>query len=249
MVFGVHGLPSGLPLLPTSSSGQERRQTADTCFLALVAVVVLTLVSDYCRAFGFESGKDRASEKSKSNGIILLGPWGGNGGISWDDGTYHGVREIIVVYGRCIDSIQMVYDKNGKPVSAEKHGGVGGNQITEIKLQYPEEFLVSVSGHYSPMVHGCSPVIRSLAFKSNKRTFGPFGVEEGTPFTFSMDGGIIVGFNGRCGWYLDAIGFRLSRVQTTKFFQRVQKSLRKLTGTAAKSSAPSSKDGENKVHT
>lgn len=176
------------------------------------------------------------SGNGKKKSIILLGPWGGSGGTSWDDGTYHGVREITVVYDRCIDSIRVVYDKNGKPVKAEKHGGIGGNQTAEIKLQCPEEFLVSVSGHYFPVVHGGSPVIRSLTFQSNRRTFGPYGVEEGTPFTFSMDGGIIVGLSGRSGWHLDAIGFRLSRVQTTKLFQRFQKGLQKLVNTTASKS-------------
>lgn len=120
-----------------------------------------------------------------------------------------------------------MYDKNGKPITAENHGGVGGSRTAEIKLQYPEEYLTSVSGHYCPVVYGGSPVIRSLAFSSNKRTFGPFGVEEGTPFTLSMDGASIVGFKGRGGWYLDAIGF-----------QRLQR----LTSTVSKSSA--SKDAE-----
>ncbi|KAF3450640.1 hypothetical protein FNV43_RR06729 [Rhamnella rubrinervis] len=164
---------------------------------------------------------------------IVVGPWGGNGGTSWDDGTYHGVREITLVYDRCIDSIRVVYDKNGKPVAAEKHGGVGGSQTAEIKLQYPEEFITSVSGYYCPVVYGGGPVIRSLTFKSNKRNLGTFGVEEGTPFTFSMEGGVIVGFQGRSGWYVDAIGFRLSRTQTAKLFQRVQKTLQRLTSTAA----------------
>lgn len=77
-------------------------------------------------------------------------------------------------------------------------------------------------------------MIRSLTFKSNRRIFGPFGVEEGTPFTFSVDGGVIVGFQGRGGWYVDSIGFRLSRVQTPKLFQRVQKGLQRLTSTASK---------------
>ncbi|KAL0010214.1 hypothetical protein SO802_005322 [Lithocarpus litseifolius] len=118
-------------------------------------------------------------EKRKS--IILLGPWGGNGGTNWDDGTYHGVREITIVYDRCIDSIRVVYDKNGKSIPVEKHGGLGGNRTAEIKLQSPEELLVTVSG---PVVHRRSPVFRSLICRSNKWTFGPFGIEEGTPFTF-----------------------------------------------------------------
>ncbi|KAJ9190292.1 hypothetical protein P3X46_001511 [Hevea brasiliensis] len=187
-----------------------------------------------------ENIKEKSSGKKKS---ILVGPWGGNGGSSWDDGMYNGVREITLVFDRCIDSIQVVYDKNGKPVTAEKHGGVGGSNTAEIKLQYPEEFLVSASGHYSPVVPGWSPVIRSLTLKSNKRTFGPFGVEEGTPFTLSMEGGSIVGFMGRSGWYLDSIGFRLSRSQSTKLLQKVQKSLQRLTSSVSKSSA-SNKDSD-----
>lgn len=119
----------------------------------------------------------------------------------------------------------------------------------QITLQYPEEFLTSVSGHYCPVVYGGSPVIRSLTFSSNKRTFGPFGVEEGTPFTLQMDGASIVGFKGRSGWYLDAIAFRLSRVQSTKilqkFQQKFQQKLQKLTSTVSKSSvSTNTKDGE-----
>ncbi|PSR96896.1 Jacalin-related lectin like, partial [Actinidia chinensis var. chinensis] len=186
-----------------------------------------------------EGGKDQGRRKRM---IVVVGPWGGNGGSYWDDGSYNGVREISLAYGRCIDSICVVYDKNGKPVAAEKHGGVGGNRTAEITLQYPEEFLTSVSGHYCPVVHGGTPVIRSLTFMSNRRTFGPYGVEEGTPFSFSTDGALIVGFKGRSGWYLDAVGFHLSHVQTTKLYQTVQSKLKKLISTASRSSAM--KDGE-----
>ncbi|KAJ9692143.1 hypothetical protein PVL29_011291 [Vitis rotundifolia] len=141
---------------------------------------------------------------------MVVGPWGGDGGSSWDDGSYSGVREITIFYGDCIDSIRVVYDKNGEPVSGDKHGGGGGGQTSEIKLQYPEEKLIGVSGHYHPFWINGTPIIRSLTLKSNRRTFGSFGVEEGTPFSLTMDGGQIVGFLGRSGLYLDAIGFRLS---------------------------------------
>lgn len=157
-----------------------------------------------------------------------MGPWGGNGGSNWDDGSYNGLREITLVYDRCIDSIRVVYDKNGKRFLAEKHGGAGGNRSAEIKLQYPEEFLTSVSGHYCPVVHGGSPVIRSLTLKSNRRTFGPFGVEEGTPFSFSVNEDQIIGFKGRSGWYLDSIGLRLSRPKKG-LLVRVQQTLKRLT--------------------
>ncbi|XP_052181440.1 jacalin-related lectin 19 [Diospyros lotus] len=176
---------------------------------------------------------DQAGEKRMN---IVVGPWGGGGGTYWDDGNYSGVREIRLVYGDCIDLIQVVYDKNGKPVSAEQHGGVGGTQKAEIKLQFPREFLTSVSGHYCPVVYGGSPVIRSLVFKSNQKTYGPFGVEEGVPFSFSTEGGVVTGFRGRSGWYLDAIGFSLSHhIRATNLYKKVQKQLKKLVSTKSRS--------------
>ncbi|WRX26725.1 Jacalin-like lectin domain - like 1, partial [Theobroma cacao] len=203
---------------------------SETPMRTLRALNLLGIYSD-----DWDGGKDQPSGKKKMS--LVIGPWGGTGGAAWDDGTYHGVREITLVYDRCIDSIRVIYDKNGKPVTAEKHGGMGGNKTAEIKLNFPEEFLISVSGHYCPVVHGGGHVIRSLTFKSNQRTFGPYGVEEGTPFTFSMEGGRIAGFNGRSGWYLDSIGFRLSRVQSPKLFQKVQKGFQRLASSVSKSPA------------
>ncbi|KAG4124874.1 hypothetical protein ERO13_D10G064300v2 [Gossypium hirsutum] len=182
-----------------------------------------------------DGGKEKSSSRKKMS--VVVGPWGGNGGAAWDDGIYNGVREITLVYDRCIDSIRVVYDKNGKPVTAEKHGGVGGNKTAEIKLKFPEEFLISVTGYYCPVVYDGSPVIRSLTFKSNRRTFGPYGVEEGTPFAFSVEGARVAGFNGRSGWYVDSIGFRLCRVQSPKLFQKVQKGFQRLTSSVSKASA------------
>ncbi|KAJ8553294.1 hypothetical protein K7X08_023972 [Anisodus acutangulus] len=169
--------------------------------------------------------KDQGDELKKR---IAIGAWGGHGGSQWDDGSFTGVREITLVYSLCIDSITVVYDQNGKPYRAEKHGGVGGSKTAQIKLQFPEEYLTSVSGYYSPVVYGGTPVIRSLTFSSNKRKFGPFGVEGGTPFSMPMEGGQIVGFKGRSGWYLDAIGFYIAKVKTTTVLQKAQQRLMKL---------------------
>ena len=66
---------------------------------------------------------------------MVVGPWGGDGGTSWDDGSYGGVREITLVYDRCIDWIRVVYDKNGKPVSGQKHGGVGGSTTAQVEAE------------------------------------------------------------------------------------------------------------------
>ncbi|TKY55102.1 Jacalin-related lectin 19 [Spatholobus suberectus] len=80
------------------------------------------------------------------------------------------------------------------------------------KLEH--EFLINVDGHYCPVVRGNTPIIRSLTFKSNWQTFGPYGVEEVSPFTFSIDGGNVVGFKGQSDWYLDAIAFTLYCAQS-----------------------------------
>ncbi|KAJ0709632.1 putative jacalin-like lectin domain-containing protein [Helianthus annuus] len=141
---------------------------------------------------------------------IQLEPWGGNVGNYWDDGVHGGVREITLVYGTCIDSIRVTYDNDDKSFRAMKHGGMGGTKSAQIKLKFPEEILMGVSGNFCPMVYGGFPVIQSLSFKSNRRTFGPFGMEQGTPFKFFTNGGHIVSFYGRSGWVLDSIGFRLS---------------------------------------
>ncbi|KAK7325137.1 hypothetical protein VNO77_29239 [Canavalia gladiata] len=46
-----------------------------------------------------------------------VGTWGGKGGSSWDDGIFTGVREIKLLD---IDSILVVYDKEGENLSMEK---------------------------------------------------------------------------------------------------------------------------------
>lgn len=70
-----------------------------------------------------------------------------------------------------------------------------------------------MDGHYGSLQEWGPVLIRSLTFHSNKRTYGPFGVEEGTYFTFPKMHGKIVGFLGKYGWYLDAIGFYVEPLQ------------------------------------
>ncbi|XP_065880957.1 jacalin-related lectin 3-like isoform X1 [Euphorbia lathyris] len=147
---------------------------------------------------------------------IAVGPWGGQDGQQWDDGVYSTVRQLVISHGPGIDSIQIEYDKKGTSIWSEKHGGHVGNKVDKVKLEYPNEYLTSIHGHYGN-VNGWGPVfVRSLTFQSNKRTYGPFGVEQGTNFSFPMTGGRIVGFYGKSGWFLDAIGIYLKPSQQQK---------------------------------
>lgn len=45
-----------------------------------------------------------------------------------------------------------------------------------------------------------------LTLISNVRTFGPYGTREGPAFDLPAAGGKIVGFDGRSGGLLDALG-------------------------------------------
>ena len=72
-------------------------------------------------------------------------------------------------------------------------------------LNWPEEYLTSISGTVADLWQHI--IIRSLSFKTNKDTkYGPYGVVTGQPFSYSAEGGVIVGFHGRSGTLLDAIG-------------------------------------------
>lgn len=83
----------------------------------------------------------------------------------------------------------------------------------QVKLDCPDEFLTSIHGHYGCLNEWGPVFVRSLSFESNRKTYGPFGTEQGTYFSFPMAGGKIVGFHGKSGWYLDAIGAYLKPVE------------------------------------
>ncbi|XP_039158557.1 TMV resistance protein N-like [Eucalyptus grandis] len=52
-----------------------------------------------------------------------VGPFGGHGGDSFDDQTYDGITQIVVVIGRVINSITINYVQNGCFVRSPRHGG------------------------------------------------------------------------------------------------------------------------------
>ena len=149
---------------------------------------------------------------------VTAGPWGGTCGARWDDGVNCSVRQLIITHGAVIDSVQIEYDSKGRSVWSEKHGGsgAGGARADKVKLDLPDEHLVSLSGFYGPLSDSGATVVRSIAVESNRRRYGPFGTQIGTHFTFSMSGGKIVGFYGRAGTHLDSLGVYLKPFVTVK---------------------------------
>lgn len=132
-----------------------------------------------------------------------VGPFGGHRRDSFDDQTYDGIRNIVVVFGRVINSITIDYVQNGCFVRSPRHGGSLGGHPYYVNLDYPTEYLTSVSGYTS---EDYCQVINSLTFHSNKRAHGPIGAEKGKFFIFPRVNGKIIGFHGSCSDSLDSIG-------------------------------------------
>ncbi|KAL9673167.1 hypothetical protein QQ045_029421 [Rhodiola kirilowii] len=147
---------------------------------------------------------------------ISVGPWGGQNGAVWNDGLYSGIRQLIIIHSVGIDSIQIEYDMNGSSVWSAKRGGNGGTKTDKVKFDYPEEYVTSIHGHYGSLNEWSTVFVRSITFGTNKKTYGPFGIEHGTFFSLpSTNGNKIVGFHGRIGWYIDAIGAHLKPLKQT----------------------------------
>ncbi|TXG68696.1 hypothetical protein EZV62_003631 [Acer yangbiense] len=114
-----------------------------------------------------EGGKDK-NKKSivGDHGVEMVGPAGMMGPTMGSEKSHLFMIVASTPSVWCmIRTVSLSHRKNMVVLVA-----IGRLRIRHIKLQYPEEFLISVSGHYCPVVHGGSPVVRSLAFKSNKRT-------------------------------------------------------------------------------
>ncbi|KAF2324626.1 hypothetical protein GH714_015711 [Hevea brasiliensis] len=137
------------------------------------------------------------------------GPWGGDGGRPWDDGVFSGIKQIFITRAEAICSIQIEYDRNGQSVWSVKHGGSGGTATNRVKLEFPHEVLIRISGYYGPVSRYERPVVKSLTFYTSRGQYGPFGEEIGTYFTSTTTEGKVVGFHGKCGAYLDAIGVHM----------------------------------------
>ncbi|XP_037497919.1 mannose/glucose-specific lectin [Jatropha curcas] len=137
-------------------------------------------------------------------------PCGGQDGNVWDDGFHTTIRQLIVGVGSIVDSLQVEYDKHGRSMWCERRGySIGGNKYM-VKLDYPREYLVSISGHYGS--NDDSSYICSLTFKSNRNTYGPFGSTTGIPFSTPSSYGKIIGLHGTAYHCLHSIGVHVKPI-------------------------------------
>ncbi|KAK1287370.1 hypothetical protein QJS10_CPB19g01170 [Acorus calamus] len=141
-----------------------------------------------------------------SNGV---GQFGGNGGTTFDFSNSNAITEVIVKSeGSAINLLKFKYYHDGT-ISWSPDLGKDSGTSNQIALNYPNEFLTRIEGYYGPFSNIAS-LIRSLTFYTNLgKKYGPYGEEVGTHFDIPTKGAEIVGFFGRSGWLIDAIGVYL----------------------------------------
>jgi hypothetical protein len=132
---------------------------------------------------------------------------GGSGGTEFSDPDLPAgarVREVRVFSGKYVDALQMVYIlPDGRTAESVRHGGAGGGQ-NSFRLD-SDEYITGISvrsGNY----------IDSIQIHTNKRSSQAFGGGGGGG-AVRIDvpaGNQGVGFAGRAGDYLDAIGLTCS---------------------------------------
>ncbi|KAL6640719.1 hypothetical protein ACP70R_021842 [Stipagrostis hirtigluma subsp. patula] len=152
-------------------------------------------------------------------GVISVGPWGGSGGRPFytPAPSVRRLRSIILYHSDVIHSLAYEYSQADHGVSrvagpwglSHSFGSRGVRATIEL---YANEYVTAVEGTIGHFANVVDVVITSLTFRTNTgRTYGPYGGESssGTGTSFSVpaaNGACIVGFWGRSGWLLDAIG-------------------------------------------
>lgn len=81
--------------------------------------------------------------------------------------------------------------------------------LSQIVFDYPDEVLTHITGTCGPLMYMGPIIVRSITFHTNRGRHGPFGDEQGASFTSKLKEGKIVGFHGRGGLFIDAIGIHM----------------------------------------
>jgi hypothetical protein len=134
---------------------------------------------------------------------------GGRGGSPYSDQDAPAgarIAEVRVCSGRVVDSVQVIYAlPNGRLLQAARHGGA--NSAESIFRLDNDEYIIGLAGRYGNTVD-------SMRIITNKRTSPQFGGGGGDR-DFRIDvpsGNQAIGFAGRAGDSMDAIGLTYARI-------------------------------------
>ncbi|CAL5393440.1 unnamed protein product [Camellia sinensis] len=130
----------------------------------------------------------------RQNVMFKLGSQPNPNGEVWDHKGKTELVQIFISYGSKINFLQYLHVENGTLVLSERLGGSdNGNNFNTVRLNYPDEFLTSISGSYhtEQIFDGFDAedhVMTSITFGTNQGSHGPFG-EPGkydSKFNFQM---------------------------------------------------------------
>ncbi|KAL4559459.1 hypothetical protein LXL04_031597 [Taraxacum kok-saghyz] len=137
---------------------------------------------------------------------ITHGPWVGAHGKAWTYMPQTSIKTIRIIYGKLIDCLIFQNDSHTGESQTSIFGGNGGNKTSMICINYPNEYLTSISGTID--FYTSSAVLMSLCFHTNQKGYGPYGTcDTGSRFSYGADKDcMVVGFHGRVGQCINAIG-------------------------------------------
>ncbi|CAN6325659.1 unnamed protein product [Urochloa humidicola] len=194
----------------------------------VAATIVRPESSDIVRPWVELEGRENSSAATKAHsrhytnhtsprGVVSVGPWGGSGGEPFymlrgsaaptrlRSITLHhsagGIHSLAYHYSLAGDSRLRMAGPWGRPTGSLLHATINlsaGEHVTAVE---------GTVGHFATVP---GVVVTSLTFRTSAgTTYGPYGTATtaGTPFSVpAADGSCIVGFWGRSGWLLDAMG-------------------------------------------
>ncbi|KAF2608303.1 hypothetical protein F2Q68_00043610 [Brassica cretica] len=159
---------------------------------------------------GGDGGNVPSKDGPKTDVPGKKGPLGGDKGEPFDDVGFEGVKKITVgADNLSITYIKIEYVKDGK-VEVREYGKARG-KLQEFSVDYPNDSITEVGGTYKHNYTYDTTLITSLYFTTSKGFTSPlFGIDsekKGTEFEFKDEnGGKLIGFHGRGGNAIDAIG-------------------------------------------
>lgn len=147
-------------------------------------------------------------------GVVKVGPWGGSGGQAFymrsgRGGSPPRLLSVTLYHADAVHAFSFQYLHGDVVRTTEPSAGYYGSKGLRATINFAsDEHLTAVEGTFGRCRSvPAKVVVTSLTFRTNKgRTYGPYGEENGTPFSIPAANGCIVGFWGRTGWLLDAIG-------------------------------------------
>ncbi|XP_009762933.1 inactive protein RESTRICTED TEV MOVEMENT 1-like [Nicotiana tabacum] len=162
--------------------------------------------------------------------MVKVSPAGKQDGSLWEEKGGVEVAQIFVShYDDKVVALQFLFFENGKLVLSKRHGVDNlCENFNSVDLDYPSEFLTSISGSVQLTMNGDS-FLSSISFGTNKGSYGPIGKASaaGNIYHFNYqigNGRSIGGFHGsKCRYGIESIGVYVKTINIFNILQLREK--------------------------